>query len=122
MYIYRILTKIFFSIIFCHLYFHPHLYHIFIGDSKTFSELLIGSKVLQCLVVFFYLFSFFIFALDCCYRKKEPQAFGFTMERNFQCAAFLILLTPLVAFMIEKFSWNFESNILILICYRRKLI
>ena len=93
---------------------HPHLYYIFIGDSKTSSELLIGSKVLQCLVVFFYLFSVFIFALDCCYRKKESQSFGLTMERKFQCAAFLILLTPLIAFMIEQFSWKFESNILII--------
>ena len=93
---------------------HPHLYYIFIGDGKTFSELSICSKVLQCLVVLFYLFSVFIFTLDCCYRKKEPEAFGLTMERKFQCAAFLILLTPLIAFMIEKYSWKFESNILII--------
>ena len=93
---------------------HPHQYYVFIGDSKTFSELLIGSKALQCLAVFFYLFSVFIFALDCCYRKKTPQAFGLMMERKFQCAAFLILLTPLLAFLVEKFSRKFKNNILII--------
>ena len=93
---------------------HTHLYYIFIGDSKAFSELSTGSKVLQCLVVFFFLLSVCIFTLDCCYQNKEPQGFGLKMERKFQCAVFGILLTPLIAFLIEKFSCKFENNILII--------
>ena len=94
--------------------FQPHLYYRFVGDNKTFFELSYWSAVLQSLVVFFFLFPLLMFILDFCYRKKESETFGLTMERKFQSAVFIMFVVAVIALFVTQFSPKFKDNFLII--------
>ena len=93
---------------------HPHLYYRFVGDNKTFFELSYWSRIIKCLIYFFYLCPLLIFILDCCYRKTGNQTFGLTMERKFQSAVFFFIFVAVISLFVTQFSPKFKDNFLII--------
>ena len=92
---------------------HPHLYYRFVGENKTFFELSLWSRILKCLVVFFFLCPLLTLIFDCCYRKTENQTFGLTMERKFQSAVFFLVFVTIISLLVTQFSPKFKNFLII---------